>query len=145
VFSGAFVMLAYDRSFEATLLVKERRWLSWSWGKSQVHHKVLESIKLIAPAFMKHFEVWSDDQIVARKILTPSLMEKMTSLAKQTPFSLSIHQHIVNIALKERLDFNPRFFLLPPRSEARRQKKLAKSIDSLRALLETLALEEKLK
>jgi len=42
--------------------------------------KGLEDIGLESTAFSRHFEVWGSDQVAARRILTPSVMERITRL-----------------------------------------------------------------
>lgn len=142
VFKGAVVLLDFEKGFGLHLLIKEKRWLSWS--KGTLNNRSLESVKLIAPGFIRQFQVWSDDQIISRKILKPALMEKMTALAQHTPFSLSIADNKVVIALQISLAFEPRFFLLPPRTEEKRVQRLSRSISVIKSVLETLKLEEKM-
>ena len=141
VFQGCVLSLTFSDPFETPILIKGKRWMSWS--KQLLLGESLERVKLIAPDFMKRFDVWSSDQIASRKLLTPAFTEKMTELDKQYPFTISITSFKVTIALEGELDFSPRFFLLPPRSDEARVKRLKKALDMVRAVVQTLNLKPK--
>jgi hypothetical protein len=48
----------------------------------------MEPVRLENPEFERRFEVYSDDQIEARALLTPAFMDRFTALAASSGFSL---------------------------------------------------------
>ncbi|MAZ44376.1 MAG: hypothetical protein CMF48_04290 [Legionellales bacterium] len=148
IFSGAVVNLKLSKGFGTKLLVIERHWGSDFFEiltTQSIGGTALERVKVIAPDFNRAFRVWSDDQITSRKILNPAFMEKMTKLAKETPFTLSINNNDILIAIEQEMKFTPRLFLFPLREEKARFEHLSRSLNLILSVLNTLQLEDKVK
>lgn len=82
VFRGALIRITFPRQVAGvTVITRDNGWfnglsaLGMSWGG-----KGLERIGLVDPKFEKIFEVYGDDQVMARYMLTPSFMERLLAL-----------------------------------------------------------------
>lgn len=84
VFRGVLIRIQFPRKVEGTTVItRDRGWFNGltamgkKWGS-----KKLERIGLVDPTFEKIFEVYGDDQVLARYMLTPSFMERLMDLEK---------------------------------------------------------------
>lgn len=82
VFRGQLIRLHFPRSFDGTTIVRRDMGVfnAFSGGKS--NGKTLERVRLVDPAFEKTFEVWSTDQVEARYLVHPVMMERLLELEK---------------------------------------------------------------
>jgi len=91
VFHGLFVISDFNKNFNGTTLVlTDAESKLGKLGRilqkfaDTVRHLPGESVNLEAPEFEKEFRVFSTDQIEARYILTPSLMQRILNFKKKT-------------------------------------------------------------
>ena len=68
------VHLAMNKTFKGTTIIKRDRGKVANFFRSKMSG--LESVKLEDPKFEKLFDVYGNDQIEARYLLTPSFMER---------------------------------------------------------------------
>lgn len=80
-FSGQFFIARFNKSFATPVYVipRKNKYDTTSYLTSDKG----EDVKLEDPEFMKMFKVYAADQLTARYILTPSLMERIKELAKR--------------------------------------------------------------
>ena len=84
VFRGVLMRITFPRKVEGvTVITRDKGWLnsleklSRSFGSTK-----LERIGLVDPRFENAFEVYGNDQVLARYMLTPSFMERLLELEK---------------------------------------------------------------
>lgn len=86
IFKGVFMIVDFNKSFKSsTYVLKDSGILNCIGGKSGTSRVKLEDVE-----FEKEFEVYSEDQIEARYILTPSFMEKLKGLKDKTKGEMRI-------------------------------------------------------
>ncbi len=78
VFRGLFIVFSMNKCFSGQTVIKSESGVVGNWLKG-VFFK-LERVKLEDPNFEKLFEVYSNDQVEARYLLTTSFMERLVSL-----------------------------------------------------------------
>jgi len=78
VFKGIFILLSMHKNFKGKTIIKRDKGAIRNWfGKK---FSSLENVQLEDPVFEKQFEVYSNDQIEARYLLTTSFMERLLEL-----------------------------------------------------------------
>ena len=98
VFHGQFFVARFNKTFSTPVYIipKKNKYgiLSHLVGGKG------EDVKLEDPEFMKMFNVYSNDQIEARYILTPSLMERIKELAIRTKgeFYIAFYNNKITVA-----------------------------------------------
>ena len=81
VFTGMFVVLSVHKNFSSKTIIKKDGGAVGNWfGKAIKTFSSLERVKLEDPVFEEKYEVYSDDQIEARFLLTPAFMERLLHL-----------------------------------------------------------------
>jgi len=80
IYHGVLFRFAFPKRFNGRTLVLKDSGLVGNFFKD--FKASGQSIKLEDPRFEKLFEVWGSDQIEARYLLTPTLMERMVELAR---------------------------------------------------------------
>lgn len=80
IFKGIFMIVDFNKAFKSsTYVFNDSGLLNFLGGRSGTSRVKLEDV-----VFEKEFEVYSEDQIEARYILTPTFMEKLKSLKRKT-------------------------------------------------------------
>jgi hypothetical protein len=82
VFRGVLIRIGFPRKVKGvTVITRDKGWFNGleAFGRSFGSRK-LERIGLVDPRFEKAFEVYGNDQVMARYMLTPSLMERLLAL-----------------------------------------------------------------
>ncbi len=79
VFRGIFVLFSANKNFSGQTIVRKDSGRIGNWLRDKFNK--LENVALEDPKFEKKFEVYSDDQIEARYLLTPSFMERLLTLS----------------------------------------------------------------
>ena len=82
IFRGFFFIADFQKDFQGQTVIYRNSWLKIGNGKQRV--------KLENPEFEKSFDTFSTDQIEARYILTPSLMEKLLELDRKFPGRITV-------------------------------------------------------
>jgi hypothetical protein len=87
VFDGLVIEVALPRSLTGTTVVTTDQ---GTLGNLKARWKTgaMERVRLEDPRFEERYEVYSTDQVEARALLTPAFMERFTSLAALSGFSL---------------------------------------------------------
>ncbi len=80
VFKGVLVLLSMHKSFKGKTIIKRDRGGMINWLTDKFN--ALEKVGLEDPVFEKKFEVYSDDQVEARYLLTTSFMERLLKLSE---------------------------------------------------------------
>ena len=98
VFYGQFFVARFNKKFNMPVYV-----ISTERGadtRSYLENNMGEQVKLEDPEFMKMFKVYAHDQVEARYILTPSLMERLKELAKRTKgaYYVAFYQNKITVA-----------------------------------------------
>jgi len=137
---GIIFSAKMNKNFQGqTIVVKDKGILN-----KLARYKGLMRVGLESPEFEKAYEVYSDNQIEARFILTPVMLEYMMELKKifpKTEFSFFNNQLQVNIEMKENFFECSSFF----RSiiNKKRIEKIFKQFYLLFSIVKTLHLNEK--
>jgi len=82
VFRGVIIRITFPRKVEGvTVITRDNGWFNGlaALGRSMAGHD-LKRIGLVDPKFERIFEVYGDDQVLARYMLTPSFMERLLKL-----------------------------------------------------------------
>lgn len=87
VFDGLLIEIRLPRNLTGTTVVLADEGMFGNL-KARWQSGAMEPVRLEDPRFEKRFEVYSDDQIEARALLTPAFMERFTALAATSAFSL---------------------------------------------------------
>lgn len=80
VFKGIIINLSINKSFNGKTIVKKDSGKIGNFFKNKFSK--LENVQLEDPQFEKMFEVYSDDQVEARYLLTTSFMDRLLRLAQ---------------------------------------------------------------
>jgi hypothetical protein len=78
VFKGVVISLSMNKRFEGKTIVLKDQGRLVNWVKDKFSN--LETVKLEDPRFEKEFEIYSNDQVEARYLLTPSFMNRLSDL-----------------------------------------------------------------
>ncbi|MDR1090114.1 MAG: DUF3137 domain-containing protein [Prevotella sp.] len=87
VFSGQFFVAGFNKPFTSTVFIKPKRGIKGFFSNDSTDgytRAIGEKIMLEDPEFMDMFNVYGTDQVEARYILTPALMERIKNLEKRT-------------------------------------------------------------
>lgn len=82
VFHGVLIRIDFPRKVEGiTVITRDAGWFNALGGFGRrINGRKLERIGLVDPTFEKTFEVYGDDQVLARYMLTPAFMERLLEL-----------------------------------------------------------------
>ena len=98
IFRGFFFIADFQKDFKGKTSVYRNSWIKLHFGEQRV--------KLENPEFENSFDVYSTDQVEARYLLTPSLMERLLILDQKFPgkITLSFRDSNVIIAIPDTID-----------------------------------------
>lgn len=82
VFRGQLIRMHFPREFLGVTIVKRDAGVFNAFGGGQADGRQLERVRLVASEFEKAFEVWSTDQVEARYLLHPYMMQRLIDLEK---------------------------------------------------------------
>jgi hypothetical protein len=84
VFRGVMIRISFPKKVEGvTVITRDKGWFNGLDGMGRESDgRKLKRIGLVDPKFEKIFEVYGDDQVLARYMLTPSFMERLLGLEK---------------------------------------------------------------
>ncbi|HPN60042.1 MAG TPA: DUF3137 domain-containing protein [Chitinophagaceae bacterium] len=146
IFKGMFIIADFNKNFSGRTYV-------WSENKPQLNflNKLfssfasgLEKVKLESPDFEKRFIVYSNDQVEARYILTPSFMERLVRLQQMTSTdtSMSFVQTNIHIAIPMNKElFEPSVFKA---NDFSRLEQFRSTIQIVYEIIDELKLNERL-
>ncbi|MEM7172191.1 MAG: DUF3137 domain-containing protein [Pseudomonadota bacterium] len=82
VFKGMLVRLSMNKSFSGKTIVTEDKGAIGNWlGEAASTFSSLERVRLEDPLFEDRYQIYSDDQVEARYLLTPAFMERLMQLS----------------------------------------------------------------
>lgn len=98
IFRGFFFIADFHKDFRGQTVVHRNSWIKFDFSNRRV--------KLENPTFEKRFDVYSTDQVEARYLLTPSMMEKLVALDDKFPgkITLSFTGSKVIVAIPDTMD-----------------------------------------
>ena len=82
VFRGQLIRMHFPREFLGVTIVRRDAGVFNVFGRGELDGRKLERVRLVASEFEKAFEVWSTDQVEARYLLHPVMMERLIDLEK---------------------------------------------------------------
>lgn len=80
VFRGQLIRLHFPRSFLGVTIVRRDAGMLNAFGGGDIEGRKLERVGLVDPTFERAFEVWGTDQVEARYLLHPVMMERLIAL-----------------------------------------------------------------
>lgn len=142
VFSGVIVRLKMNKKFTGITVVRPA-----IKSSSDLKSVKLEPVKLEDVNFNNDFQVYSDDQIESRYLLTTSFMERLQSLSvafDATYTYCSFYEDSVYIALNSEFDLFDLCSLSKPITEKTQFGKLFEEFVSILELVDHFKLDKKL-
>lgn len=140
VFDGLCIKLDMNKNFKGHTILMEDTILHTS-PRSHLRHTELEDVN-----FEKRYDVFTDDEIEARYILTPTFMEKLTGI-KMAFYCKSIrcafYQGEILIAMKPTTDLFSIGSLFRPVADTRQFQNLCNQFCSVLSLIDYLKLNER--
>lgn len=82
VFRGQLIRMHFPRDFLGVTIVRRDAGVFNVFGGGSNNGRKLERVRLAASEFEKAFEVWSTDQVEARYLLHPYMMQRLIDLEK---------------------------------------------------------------
>ncbi|HRE45532.1 MAG TPA: DUF3137 domain-containing protein [Terricaulis sp.] len=82
VFRGQLVRMHFPRDFLGVTIVRRDAGVFNAFGGGQNNGRKLERVRLVDAALERAFEVWSTDQVEARYLIHPVMMERLMGLEK---------------------------------------------------------------
>ncbi|MCR6643565.1 MAG: DUF3137 domain-containing protein [Terricaulis sp.] len=82
MFRGQFVRMHFPRDFLGVTIVRRDAGVLNAFGGGQFNGRKLERVRLVDAALERAFEVWSTDQVEARYLIHPVMMERLMGLEK---------------------------------------------------------------
>ncbi len=80
VFRGQLIRMHFPRDFLGVTMVRRDMGVFNVFGGGETSGRKLERVRLVDPGFEKAFEVWGTDQVEARYLLHPVMMERLIAL-----------------------------------------------------------------
>jgi hypothetical protein len=80
VFRGQLIRLRFPVPFLGVTIVRRDAGVLNAFGGGDIEGRKLERVRLVDPSFEKAFEVWGTDQVEARYLLHPVMMERLIAL-----------------------------------------------------------------
>lgn len=80
VFRGQLIRIHFPRDFLGVTIVRRDAGVFNAFGGGEGNGRKLERVRLVDSTFEKAFEVWSTDQVEARYLLHPVMMERLIGL-----------------------------------------------------------------
>ena len=103
VFNGILLSFETTKKFPTDIIIKD--------NKEKVYESA-DRVYLEDPEFEKLYDVYSMNQIAARKIITPAFMQRLVKYSRKGKITLSFENGRINIAIKS----NKNWFRIPTSS-----------------------------
>lgn len=91
IFKGFFFIADFQKNFKGQTTVYRNSWIKLRFGE--------ERVKLENPEFENSFDVYSNNQVEARYLLTPSLMERLLTLDRKFPGKITVSFRNSNVMI----------------------------------------------
>lgn len=144
VFKGVFIQLGMNKSFKSKTIVKSDKGAIGNWFGNTFSS--LENAALEDPVFEKQFQVYSNDQIEARYLLTTSFMERLLSLNKVfggNNIQCSFYQNKLLIMIASKDNRFETSSIYQPATLEHEVTTLLHEMDEIFHIIETLKLDER--
>ncbi len=103
IFKGLFLITDFNKKFSSNTYILANSWIKIFKGlPDDVKRVTLED-----PVFEKKFDVYSDNQVESRYLLTPSFMERLTKINKKQQISCCFINGEMMMALPLKSEFLP--------------------------------------
>ncbi len=141
LFNGVLVTSTVNKNFNGRVVVrKEKGWMNKLDGFMLPPKVALED-----PLFESIFEVYADDQVEARYLLTTAFMERLIAVANNNQFDVicSFENGLLNIGLQKK----DKWFdvdLFKPATILSNYKKMLIDLSKILSVIDTLKLEQKI-
>lgn len=102
VFSGQYFVAKFPKSFQSPIYLIPKKGFFEGYNDNDIETYLNtsgEKIMLEDPEFNSQFDVYSPDQIIARYVLTPSLMERIKSINQKCKGNMYIALNNKNIVI----------------------------------------------
>ena len=140
VFKGLCIKLDMNKNFKGHTLLMEDTIFHTS-PRSHLRHTELEDVN-----FEKRYDVYTDDEVEARYILTPTFMEKLTGIKMAfycRAIRCAFYQGELLIAMKPTTDLFSIGSLVRPVTDTRQFQNLCNQFCSVLSLIDYLKLNER--
>lgn len=141
VFKGIFVTLQMNKNFNSHTLVKQNAILK-NVNISGLRHTTLEDVQ-----FEKQFDVFTNDEVEARYLLTPSFMERLSDMRRTfstSRISCAFFQNRFIIALDTRRDMFKLGSLFKKADDTKQFFQLYEEIEAVVKLIDHFKLDQKI-
>lgn len=91
IFKGFFFIADFQKNFKGQTTIYRNSWIKLHFGEQRV--------KLESPEFENSFDVYSNDQIEARYLLSPSMMERLLALDRKFPGKITVSFRNSNVII----------------------------------------------
>lgn len=91
IFKGFFFIADFQKDFKGQTTIYRNTWIKLRFGEQRV--------KLENPEFENSFDVYSNDQIEARYLLTPNMMERLLALDQKFPGKITVSFRNSNVII----------------------------------------------
>jgi hypothetical protein len=148
IFKGTFFVGEFNKTFKGKVLIYPDYTEKFLGNIANTFQKLntngLEFVKMDSPEFEREFKVYSDDQILARYVLSTSLMEKILIFKKSVnkPLYFSFKNNMMFVAISGNDNFEPPVF--KSISDYDYVKELLGSFYFIATLVERLSLNRKI-
>ena len=139
VFIGAIVTIEMNKNFNGNTIIQPDSIRHTSPSK-KLHHTILEDIE-----FEKKFDVFTDDDVEARYLITPAFMERIKSIQlafKVKNISVAFYQNKIFIALHAVREFFSLGSLLKDVCDTEQFDKMLEEILSIIKLIDHFKLDQ---
>ena len=140
IFDGVIIKMEMNKKFKGRTVIKKDSPLHIS-PSEHLRHTVLEDVK-----FEKKFDVFTNDEVEARYLITPSFMERINNLAvsfNASFYSCAFYKGDIFIALETNEDLFSIGSLFVPADDIKQYSKLCFEIISIISLIDYFKLNEK--
>lgn len=141
IFKGAIVTLQMNKNFTGHTLVRPDSLIK-SAGVSGLRHTTLEDVK-----FEKQYDVFTNDEVEARYLLTPTFMERLTGIKnvfKAQKISCVFYQNKFILALDTRRDLFKLGSLFKKADDTKQFFQMYEEIESILKLIDHFKLDQKI-
>lgn len=141
VFNGVIVKLAMNKNFTGNTIIQPNS-IMHSSPSSSLKHTTLEDVE-----FEKHFDVYTNDEVEARYLITPSFMERLKSMQiafKADKVSCAFYDKYLFIALHTQDDVFSIGDLAVPVDDDKQYFTMFEEILSIIQLIDHFKLEQKI-
>lgn len=141
VFDGVIISLSMNKSFKGKTVIKPDSWFHFTPSK-ELKHTVLEDVE-----FEKKYDVFTDDEVEARYLITPSLMERLNNIKlsfKANKISASFYNDSFFIALHTNKDLFSIGSLTKPAYDPNQIFQMFEEMMSIYRLIDHFKLDQKI-